>query len=56
MQVTTGHVINFLLYLKMENPEYYWVEKAFLDFGIVPNLFTLIPASNNQERYGVLSQ
>ena len=46
----------FFPYLKMENLEYYWAEKAFLDFGIVPNLFYLIPASNNQERYNILSQ
>ncbi len=32
----------------------HWAEKAFSDFGIVPELFYLIPAINNEQRYNFL--
>ena len=33
----------------------FWLEKAFLDFGITPKLFYLIPAIDNEKRYNLLS-
>lgn len=28
----------------------FWLEKAFLDFGITPKLFYLIPAIDNEKK------